>query len=73
MWEPEISPRKHAKKYVFGVFLHPTRIALVRKNQVGDIALNSGAPRGLRSDYIIPYMQYLMGSLIRQSDPKSGP
>jgi len=29
---PGISPRKHVKKYVFGVFLNRTRLALVRKN-----------------------------------------
>ena len=30
--EPRISPQKHAKKCVFGVFLNPTLIALFREN-----------------------------------------
>ena len=34
---------KHAKKCVFGEFLSPTRIALVCKNKVIDIILESGA------------------------------
>jgi len=40
---PGISPLKHAKKCVFGVFLKHTRIALVCKNEVIDIILESGA------------------------------
>ena len=43
MSNPGISPRKHAKKCVFGVFLNLTRIALARKNKAIDIILESGA------------------------------
>jgi hypothetical protein len=40
---PGISLLKHEKKCVFGVFLNLTRTALVRKNLVIDIAMESGA------------------------------
>ena len=43
MSNPGIPTNKHAKKCVFGVFLNLTRIALVRKNLVVDIVLESGA------------------------------
>ncbi len=43
MLDPGISPRKHAKKCVLGVFLNHTRIALVCENLVIDIVLESGA------------------------------
>ena len=36
---------------MFGVFLNPTRIALVRKNQVIDIVLQSGA-RGRNHNFL---------------------
>ena len=47
MLEPGIPADEHAKKCVFGVFLNPTRIALVRKNRVIDIVLKNGARGGL--------------------------
>ena len=50
VWIPGISLLKHEKKCVFGVFLNLTRISLVRKNSVIDIAMVSGA-RGAESNH----------------------
>ena len=56
MSNPEISPLKHAKKCVFGVFLNLTRIALVRKDLVAEITMESGAQvhnRTFKKDHLI--------------------
>ena len=43
MLDPGFYPLKHVKKCAFGVFLNLIRIALVRKNYVIVIVLESGA------------------------------
>ena len=43
VWNPGIPTDKHSNKYVFGTVLNHARIALVRKNLVIDIILESGA------------------------------
>ena len=73
MLAPGISTDKQAKKCVFGVFLKLTRIALVCKNLVIDIVLESGA-RGRNHTFLKFYLN-IDGYTVSKcgSGPKSGP